>query len=497
MTKVPARILIVEDDDGIADVLDQLLRSEGYSVDWEANGAAAVDRIIELHPDLILLDLMLPGMDGFEICRRLREQDEAPHVPVIIVSALAAAPDRVRGIRSGADDYVTKPFNAEELLSRVALRLARARREREQRDAAVQAGLKAIGYAVAAPETVADLVLRVLDLTQIVLDGAVCGILLWNPVEERFEPTGARGLNPMQRAIFDAIRVPLGISSSVDQLVSLSRPMRLRRESAEGLGRAVLDTFQKDLLVAAPMKYGDRLFGMLVLGRNGVAQDLHEPEVELVSRLADQAAVALAKRSSLDDLERLASTDHLTGLYNRRYMREFLAQQLFQAAASGEVTSVLIIDLDHFKRVNDLYGHLAGDAVLTAVAATMRSALRDSDVAARYGGEEFAVILPGTDLDQARVVAERILHDFRHLTVSAEKHELHVTASIGFANSREGKDLSGYDMVAAATDGSDAAEIDPQPERLIRAADQALYAAKHAGRNCIRQYRSRSTRTNS
>ncbi|MGI8554493.1 MAG: diguanylate cyclase [Dehalococcoidia bacterium] len=459
------RILVVEDDNDVASLLDQLLGDEGYQVQRVATGAEAIERLGTGNPDLVLLDVMLPDTDGFEVCRLLWEREGALHVPVIMLTALADARDRVRGIRCGADDYLTKPFDVEELLSRIELRLAQARREQEQREAAVRTSLQAISHVLAAPETVADLVLRIVDQTPMMLGGAACGVLLWNESQRRFQPVGAIGLEPERQQQFNLLDVPLWASTAIDDLVLHRRPFTLRGDAENPIGKTVLDAFQKDTILGAPMVHQGSLYGMLLLGRNSREQGFSENNIELICKIADQAALALSNQRSIEQLEQLAVTDYLTGLYNPRYFHQFLDQQLARAIRSGEPTSLLLLDLDHFKRIDDTHGHTTGDSVLAEVARVLRSSIRDSDVAVRYGGEEFAAILPNTDRLQALSVAERIIESVRALRISAERTTVRVTTSIGLATTFDG---------------------DETQEALIRSSDRSLYRAKQAGRDCIR-----------
>jgi len=165
------------------------------------------------------------------------------------------------------------------------------------------------------------------------------------------------------------------------------------------------------------------------------------------------------------ELKYRATHDGLTGIYNRIFFQEKIEDEVRRSLRYGTPLSLMMIDIDHFKAINDTYGHQAGDACLSAVAALIRRLPRQVDTAARYGGEEFAVILPHTDIDQASHLAERIRQAVEAMSVPCGKHAIRLTISIGI--------------------GCLEAEEAPSPEALIRAADQALYAAKEGGRNCV------------
>lgn len=458
-------VLVIEDDNDVALILDELLRDNGYSVTRAANGDLAMREVDEKDPDLILLDLVLPDISGFELCRQIRESHPATHTPILMLTGRTGSEDRVRGLRCGADDYVTKPFDSQELLARVWVRLEQNHRERGQREAAVRAGLQAIGHLVATPETTDDIVARVLDVTRTVLGVDACGILLWNQQERFFEPAGSIGLEPSQARIFAALQTRHGVSAFIDKMFEDHQPFTIDPKSHTSLSQSVLDIFQKERLLVAPMRHQNALFGMLIAGRDAPAREFIESDIELISGLANQAAMALANRRALEELKRLAQTDPLTGLFNAGQFGLLLDQHLERSRSTGDPTSLIMLDLDHLKSINDTHGHPAGTAVLAAVGRTLRGCIRGSDVAARYGGDEFAAILSGADHQRAQSVAERILGAIQGLRVDAGGKSIAPTVSIGLATSGAGR-------------------LDQ--DALLRAADGALYDAKQAGRNCVR-----------
>ena len=461
----PATILVVEDDDDIATLLTMLLSDEGYVVMEQHDGTGALAAAAKNRPDLVLLDLTLPDMDGFEVCRRLRDQEEGAYLPVIMLTARTDTNARILGIRSGADDYITKPFSAEELLLHVGLRLEHARRENEKRDAALRAGLQAIGQAVAVPITPEQLVGRLMGIMWTVLEEATCGILLWKEVEQCFRPAASAGLDAPQRRAFQRLRLAIDSPDELDRLIAEPQPLVLSRDSKISYAAALREAFEKETLLTAPILNENRLYGLLVVGRDGSPGEFRQSDIQLVASLADQTARALANRNNLEQLQRLAITDPLTGLHNLAYFHDFLATQLARGARSGELTALLMLDLDHLKAINDNYGHPAGDAAIIAVAEAMRQSVRESDIAARYGGDEFAIILPDSGREQALRAATRILRRVHSREVNVGDATLHLGVSIGVASTEQSP---------------------MDPHALIRTADRALYAAKEAGRNCIR-----------
>src|SRR6266536_4308768 len=314
-----ARVLVVEDSRTQADWLVQVLAREGYEVQVAADGREAIRRVRMEPPDLVLLDMILPDMDGLEVLRVLKSRAEEQFIPVILLSVKSDLDSRVAGLRIGADDFLAKPFADAEIQARAAAMLR-------------------------------------------------------------------------------------------------------------------------------------------------------------IKNLQDQL------RTAKGQLEKLSVTDGLTGLYNHRHFEDRLAEEFRRSQRYADPVSLIMLDLDHFKDVNDRYGHPFGDRVLRETAELIRSSIRDPDICARYGGEEFAIILPKTQLQGALAVAERIFRSLRQKghavdACDAAKSKLvvvHVTASIGIAF-YPSKDVT-------------------SPELLVKYADEALYRAKPEGRNTICLYQAQSYR---
>jgi diguanylate cyclase (GGDEF)-like protein len=214
-------------------------------------------------------------------------------------------------------------------------------------------------------------------------------------------------------------------------------------------------------VVAVPLFYEGGLLGVF-----GMTSDRREfldsRQVGLIELMCNQASTSIANAMMHAEIERMATTDGLTGLFNHRVLQETLTRELRRSERQSVPLSLLLVDIDHFKKVNDTYGHPVGDLVLRGVARILKGEIRDIDVAARYGGEEFAVILTGTDGAGAKIFAERLRKTIMEETFTADGRTLRVTASIGIA--------------AVPADAK-------TKEELIERTDQALYQAKHQGRN--------------
>ena len=308
-----ANLLLIDDSEAQSlQIIESLVRL-GYSVQRASSGAEGLRLAREKPPDLVLLDVVMPDIDGFAVCRWLKVNADTRDIPVIMLSVRTSMADRITGLNIGADDYLTKPFDDQELEAR----------------------------------------------------------------------------------IFAALRIKAAHSD-----------LRSRNQQLETM---------------------------------------------------------------LHSVEALAITDPLTGLFNRRRFSDVLKREFAVTRRYRNTLSCLILDIDHFKRINDRFGHDAGDQVLKEVARRIVGSLREVDLAARYGGEEFAILLPHTSKQEAKFVAERLLGNLRKQEFTFGSELVRITASIGCAGNAD--------------------VISGQAEDLVKAADMALYEAKNGGRNAVMLYR--------
>jgi two-component system cell cycle response regulator len=447
-----ARILVVDDIRTNIKVLEAKLTSEYYEVIAASNGPEALESAVSQKPDLILLDVMMPGMDGFEVCRRLKANPDTAHVPVIMVTALGDPEDRVQGLSAGADDFLTKPVDDTAMFARVRslLRVKLMLDELRMRER-TSASLGVISPPV--PSLNEDYAAAQILLVE---DNPRDQVRLQRMIEGQFRTEmtadGIDALNRARQVEYDSVVVSL----------SLQNPDGLRLCSQF---RTTEETRNVPiLLLVGPEDQKQLVKGLEI----GVTDYVVRPidRNEFIARLRAQV-----RRKRYQDRLRLhyqqsmemAVTDPLTGLYNRRYMASHLATLLAQSA-SQHGTAVAILDLDHFKLVNDTHGHPAGDDVLREVGSRIVRNIRGIDMACRYGGEEFVVLMPDTDLESSEVVANRLLQAIGGKQIATRSAgELTVTCSIGCTSSLE----------------SDTADS------LLKRADDALYEAKNGGRNRI------------
>jgi two-component system, cell cycle response regulator len=451
-----ARILVVDDVLPNVKLLHAKLTREYFDVVTASNGFEALDAV-KLHtPDIILLDVMMPGMDGFEVCRRLKADPETTHIPVVMVTALSDAADRVRGLEAGADDFLTKPVNDVALFARVRslVRLKMMMDEwRLRQQTSDQLGmLKPNATMMSEPALNARVL--VLDDSDIDLER----ISRTLAADQHITATAKTVDSAADLALsedFELYVVSLTLLDE-DGLRLVSR-MRSKERSRQIPILLVADEGDLPRIVKG-LELGANDYVMKPLDRNELLARVRTQVRR--KRFQDQLRMAYERSVSM------AMTDSLTGLYNRRYTLAHLDRLLSRIAETTKPVSVLMVDIDHFKQVNDTYGHGVGDEVLRDLTARLSANLRSFDLIGRLGGEEFLVILPDTTLENAMAVGERLRVRVagRGFAVSASVGEISVTISLGAGISTEASEPL---------------------DQLLHRADMALYAAKKAGRNRV------------
>ncbi|NVP54554.1 PleD family two-component system response regulator [Mycoplana rhizolycopersici] len=448
-----ARILVVDDIPANVKLLEARLLAEYFDVLTAANGFDALAICERTQVDLILLDVMMPGIDGFEVCERLKENPRTAHIPVVMVTALDQPSDRVRGLKAGADDFLTKPVNDLQLMSRVKslVRLKTLTDELRVRAAAAEA----LGMDPSLGGALGDEPGSIL-----LVDGR-------GSSQERI----VRALKPVadvtcmsdpQAALFEAAEKPFELVI-VNANFAEYDPLRLCSQL-----RSLERTRYLPILLIAEQGHDDMIVRALDLGVTDYLVRPIDPN-ELLARSLTQIRRKRYNdrlRSSVKQSIELAVTDGLTGLHNRRYLDSHLKLLIDRSVARGRSMSVCMTDIDRFKLINDTYGHDIGDAVLREFASRLRSAVRGADLACRYGGEEFVLVMPDTPPETAAGVAERLRMAIEQVPfrLGDVTVPLQVTASMGIAS------------------------LSPQgdsPEALLKRADNALYEAKRGGRNRV------------
>lgn len=454
-----ARLFIVEDEILLAVDLKRKLESKGYIVlGIASSGDEAVKKVLELQPDLVLMDIHLKGdTDGIQAASQVQAR---VNLPVIYLTAYADRDTLARAQITSPYGYILKPYEENELEVNIEINLHKNRLDQELRETAASLArsleeLKRSNALIAALGQVAARIQQNLHPVKIVktlgeeleLLGIHCAVLLSeNEGDEELAvyyislPEDQIGL--LEQKIGTKL---VGYKFKEDRYLEL-----LNIEPAAPESRHLY----------IPLGFAELIFGGLLIWGPG----FYEQDTPAMKVFADQFAIAMETSRLFLETQHISNTDPLTGIYNRRYFLEFAQREFDRYQRHGREFSIIMLDLDFFKEVNDRHGHLGGDQVLNQVVQRIREVLRSSDTLARFGGEEFIVLLSETDLRQAVQVAERIRLEISKSPLFLGSEPVTVSASLGVA------------------------QIDTfihTLESLIHYADMALYRAKSKGRNCV------------
>jgi diguanylate cyclase (GGDEF)-like protein len=478
------RILIVDDNArNIEFFRDSLLVPSGYAALCATDGEEALHLALTQRPDLILLDLQMPKMDGLEVLEAL--QRAGHEIPAILITAHGSENVAVQAFRLGVKDYFHKPFKVTDMLQAIekSLTEARLRGERqelveriEQVNRHLEQRLRELNTLYGISKSVTSLLdldkllNRIVEATTYVTGAEEISLFL---LDEEMQDLQLRAV---QRAGDERAR---GVRESADDAVV--REVMSSGQAAMIQSSRSRKTEPLEATLAVPLKAGERTIGVLRATSRKAMTPFTDSDRHLLSMLAGYGAIAienvrlyeeaqqeLAERKRAEEIiRRLAYYDELTGLPNRVLFKDRLKLELAHARRNQQKLAVMLLDLDHFKEVNDNLGHPAGDQLLQAVGDRLTGLLRESDTIARMGGDEFLLILPEiTQVEAAATVAHRILGAIRK-PIMVDDHELRITASIGIAMYPD-----------------DSEDVDA----LVKNADIAMYRAKEAGRDNFQRY---------
>lgn len=486
MQTTDKKILVVDDDPDIADLVIATLESEGRTFAKARDGVSAVEKVFTEMPDLVILDINMPRMDGYQVCRLLKHDKSVWEIPVLMLSAKERLKDKNYGISVGADTYLTKPFQPEDLRRCVDELLART------------PNLNKLCPVVAKFDTnEATLLSRVNSLLDRKLQELTFLQQITKSIVSTFDEVRIMDIVLMGiNGEADYLRVAIFLADKEGSLVlrratgfpETTEPVRLRidneveherlmvrmepiiltgREALTGHGfdhPAGKRPFKQQCIV--PIVFRKEVKGAIFVDRRENEPPFSSDRVSMLAALAGQMGMALENAELYRRMLYLSETDGLTGLYNARFFYDRVETEITRSRRYGHALSLLMLDIDHFKKFNDTYGHLGGDEALKHLARILREESRATDIVARYGGEEFGVVLPETDGENAQKLAERIRHavESQPFDLDLLKREASLTISIGVATMPE-------DLARA--------------EDLVRLADKALYRAKQGGRNRV------------
>jgi two-component system cell cycle response regulator len=484
-----SRILVADDDPNVLNSLSAVLREQGFAVSTARGEGQLIDELSVHAPDLLLLDASIPGDDGYDLLAKIKSDERWRDIPVLMVSAHSPEDATERTLGLGAADYIKKPFAPRELVARVqaqlrlravlqsardALRsaeedLVRAREEAESRRKLVDILNEVTGEL--APDEIYDIlarrVARALSLFR-------CSVILAQ-AGDKFAVVATAFNDPTLRNY----EIDLRLYPEIRTALELGRPVLVEDVQTDPLFADIRQQWaeqktkvQVRSVVALPFTLDTTQAGVFFLRRMLDEPPLTTSDVEFADAVIKAAVAAIQRAQVIETtklenarLEVLAHTDPLTQTLNRRALTARLGAEMERTRRYESVLTVLLFDVDDFKKVNDTHGHLVGDAALREVAGMLQAAVRAVDLVARYGGEEFIVVLPETALAGAVTFAERIRAQIERHGFCAGGGALNITVSIG----------------AAAYPGERVEAVD----ELFDRADAALYRAKAAGRNRV------------
>lgn len=438
-------ILVVDDMHENSTLLARILTSSGYQVLVANNGGDAIRWAQTSLPALILLDISMPEMDGFETCRRLKQDQLTCDIPVIFISAFGDIDNKVKAFQEGGVDYITKPFELEEVQARVGKHLAilhlRAQlqslnrkltlhvdelthsqellRERESKLAAFIKALPSLSFVVDEEGRYLEVMTSEVGLLVVETD-QLQGRLISDVI-------------PSQEAMLMLDAIQQAIETGKTQVIEYRIPTQAGSEH-----------------------WFEGRFSLMEKSPDG-----HSKVVLVVNEISERVQL-------YREIQRLANQDPLTNCFNRRHFMALAEQELQRAARYKRPLSLIFLDIDYFKMFNDQYGHQIGDYLLCSLVNLCKRQLRSIDIFGRYGGEEFIILMPEAGTGEVLQAAERLRVRIKNMTIKTTEGKLSITVSMGTASLD-----SNFDQMQTL-------------DTLIKRADQALYAAKSAGRNCIR-----------
>ncbi len=445
-----ATILVVDDELFFRQLYRDLLSESGHKVEVYDNGEDAILRMGAGDVDLVLTDMVMPGRCGLEVLRAARVLVDPPEV--ILVTGHASLESAIHSLKSGARDYLVKPFNPEELKHLVKSCLDQRRLLNENVQLRQQIHLFQTGQTLSSLIELDRLLPRAVEVFQREFGGGF-GISFLLDAEDNLVFQGAAGIE----------------RDTVELMLPLVGPFLKEGTGLKCLSAAEVESFsiirKCDSLCVLSLYNDGELKGGLVFGDGPLAMMGQTMSQESLHYLSEQVALGFENSCRYQDAQDLMYTDDLTGLYNYRYMQIALSQESRRSQRYGLKFSLLFIDLDRFKGINDRHGHLAGSAALQEVAGLLRGCVREVDTLFRFGGDEFAAMLVETGSDAARVVAERIRKSIaEHQFLQDREQPCHLTATAGYST--------------FPSDALDSTE-------LLDLADRAMYDGKRV-RNVIR-----------
>jgi len=495
MTKEQAEkytILIADDSATMRMMVSEILEYAGYKVLIAEDGIGAAAMAFKHFPHLIISDIEMPNMNGYQVCRLLKNDPAVNFIPIIILTSKAGSGSVFWGYQTGADFYLLKDFQPAELLDAIERLLKKydgvapdplplpevvdSQRIMEKLNLYMDARLfemtliNEINQVTVTLTSISETLSSLLDILDNAVDNLMIGFVVFSGEKEILidikikQPVSQRMLEIFQYQSLE----DLALTTNSD-LTEFEIEVEIQDErfiSEENDGNDGNMEMENNLLFSIPLRTRDTTLGTLNVYHPHM-QTVPLQEKQLLEKLAPYITTAIDTIAMHNKIKSLSVIDGLTQLYNRRYVIELFKNEFIKTTRYHQDLSLMMIDIDDFKKINDTYGHLSGDVVLKSMSAIIKRCLRNVDLPGRYGGEEFILVLPETGREQAVIVAERIRKQVEeHRFKSINNEILQVTVSIGLA------------------DVSDLENKSNELE-LIKVADSRLYKAKRTGKNKV------------
>jgi len=446
MTK--ERVLVVDDEPINVKIIASCLENEGYEVFRAYDGKEALRITRESKPGLIILDVMMPGLDGFEVTKQLRQNPETNIIPIILLTALGATKDKVKGLNSGADDFLTKPTNFFELRARVRSLL----KLKQLHEKAFSINNSAAHLVYQGDDTLKEKNIILIIEDDVIEAKKSSTILCKAGYDTITSGTAQEAEEILNNAVPDLILLDIMLPDRSG--IELLGTLRGKREF-EHLPIIIVSSID-DLIT--------KVKGIDTGADDYIVKPVNS--LELIARVKSNIHKYKVQQRLIRNAEKLllqSMTDPLTGLYNREYLQTVVVREMADSKRYGSVFSMILFDIDNFKSINDTCGHVSGDSVLRELGRILKDSIRINDVAARYGGDEFVVMLPNTTINAAAAVAEKLRQAVEGCSFTNVSDRL-ITISIGV--------IEGFAEEECL-------------DSLIKRADEALYLAKGKGRNRV------------
>ena len=445
-------ILIVDNVPENLRLLSSLLSNQGYKITAAVDGNMALASIREQLPDLILLDIMLPIIDGYRVCQILKSQDHTRDIPIIFLSDLYSESDKLEAFQMGGVDYITKPFFLEEVLLRVKTQLTNLQQRKKYQ--------RIITNQIKQREAIQREVEQSRALLSGVLNSSLDGVAAFEAIRNRHGK-----IVDFRWLLANTVAV-MTVGETKESLLG---KRLFVEQSTEGLFDGLFDSFVQ-VVENCTVLEREHYYRSCALTAwfNIVAVKLGDGFAMTFRDISDRKQIEIALKKANLQLKYQANIDSLTQIANRRRFDEYITQEWSRCARERKYLSLILCDVDYFKAYNDTYGHQAGDNCLYEVAQGIQKAVkRPADVVFRYGGEEFAVILPYTESHGAIKVAEDIRYRIKKIQIIHKSSQINdfITLSMGVTSMIPNSQSS--------------------PHTLVSTADRALYYAKSQGRDRV------------